>query len=122
MIFSRYFFTAMFAPDFFVRVIVALFTLKFFNSDKYGPEYKDDLFVADANTGTIYHFELNVNRTGLQLQQQLNDKIANNTEELNDIVFVKGLGRITDLQIGHDGFLYVLSTDDGIQLDRIVAK
>ena len=102
-------------PEFIWNVPIAPTALKFFNSNKYGPEYKDDLFVADANTGTIYHFELNANRTGLQLKQQLNDKIANNTEELNDIVFVKGLGRITDLQIGHDGFLYVLSSDDGIR-------
>jgi glucose/arabinose dehydrogenase len=65
---------------------------------------------------------LNANRTGLQLQQPLNDKIANNIDELKDIVFVKGLGRITDMQIGPDGFLYILSSDDGIKLDRIVAK
>jgi aldose sugar dehydrogenase len=86
------------------------------------PTNENGLFVADANTGNIYHFELNANRTGLQLQQPLNDKIANNIDELKDIVFVKGLGRITDMQIGPDGFLYILSSDDGIKLDRIVAK
>jgi glucose/arabinose dehydrogenase len=109
-------------PEFIWNVPVAPTALKFFDSNKYGPEYENDLFVADANTGNIYHFELNANRTGLQLQQPLNDKIANNIDELKDIIFVKGLGRITDLQIGPDGFLYVLSSDDGIKLDRIIAK
>jgi aldose sugar dehydrogenase len=109
-------------PEFIWNVPVAPTALKFFDSNKYGAEYENDLFVADANTGSIYHFELNADRTGLQLQQPIKDKIANNIDELKDIVFVKGLGRITDMQIGPDGFLYILSSDDGIKLDRIVAK
>jgi hypothetical protein len=30
--------------------------------------------VADSNTGTVYHFELNMNRTGLKLEGLLKDK------------------------------------------------
>jgi glucose/arabinose dehydrogenase len=109
-------------PEFIWNVPVSPTALKFFDSNKYGPEYENDLFVADANAGNIYHFELNANRTGLQLQQPLNDKIANNLDELKDIVFVEGFGRITDMQIGPDRFLYILFSDDGIKLDRIVTK
>jgi glucose/arabinose dehydrogenase len=96
--------------------------LKFFASTRYGPDYENDLFVADANTGSVYHFELNNNRTALQLQPPLDDKIANNMEEQEKIIFAKGFGRITDMQIGPDGYLYILSSDDGIELDRIIPK
>lgn len=109
-------------PEFIWNLPVAPTALKFFNSSKFGNEYRNDLFVADANTGSIYHFELNDNRTALRLQPPLNDKIANNIEERKKITFAKGFGRITDMQIGPDGYLYILSSDNGIKVDRIVPK
>lgn len=47
---------------------VAPTAIKFLNSDGYGPEYRNDLFVTDANPGNIYHFKLNNIRTELQMQ------------------------------------------------------
>jgi hypothetical protein len=47
--------------------------------------------VADANTGRIYYFKLNDNRTELQLHGVLQDKIANNTAELNNSIFSQAL-------------------------------
>jgi glucose/arabinose dehydrogenase len=91
---------------------VAPTALKFFNSDKFGSQYKNDLFVADANTGSIYHFDMVNIRTELKLQGQLKDKIANTIDETRDIIFANGFGRITDLEIGPDGLLYVLSSED----------
>jgi glucose/arabinose dehydrogenase len=100
---------------------VAPTALKFINSDKLGSQYKNDLFVADANTGSIYHFDLINNRTELMLQGQLEDKIANTMDETSDIIFANGFGRITDLEIGPDGLMYVLSSeDDGAVLYRIL--
>jgi glucose/arabinose dehydrogenase len=83
--------------------------LKFLNSDKLGKQYENDLFVGSFNLGTIFHFDLNTNRTGLDLKGLLNDKIADSNMELNDNIFVRGLGAITDLEIGPDGYLYILS-------------
>jgi len=91
---------------------VAPTALKFFNSDKLGSQYKNDLFVADANTGSLYRFDLNENRTELELQGLLEDKIADSLDETSDIIFANGFGRITDLEIGPDGYLYVLSSED----------
>jgi len=108
-------------PEFIWNLPIAPTALKFFSSDKYGTEFNNDLFVGDANTGTVYHFELNENRTGLRLQVPLDDKIANTMDELDDIIFAKGFGRITDMQIGPDGYLYVLSSSDaGTSIDRII--
>lgn len=99
---------------------VAPTAIKFFDSDKFGNGYKNDMFVEDANTGSIYHFDLNENRTSLILQGALKDKVANSLEESKDVVFANGFGRITDMKIGPDGYLYVLSSeDDGATLYRI---
>ena len=100
---------------------VAPTALKFFNSNKLGSQYKNDLFVADANTGSLYRFDLNENRTRLQLHGLLEDKVANSIEETRDFVFAKGFGRITDLEIGPDGLMYVLSSEaDGSALYKII--
>ena len=107
-------------PEFIWNLPVAPTALKFFNSNKYGSQYENDLFVANANTGTVYHFELNNNRTELQIQGPLIDKIADGVDELKDVTFANGFGRITDMQLGPDGYLYILSSSDGIRLDRIV--
>jgi len=99
---------------------VAPTAIKFFNSDKLGIQYKNDAFVADANTGSIYHFDLNADRTELMLQGPLKDRIANSIEETRDVIFANGFGRITDLKIGPDGYMYVLSSeDDGASLYKV---
>lgn len=84
--------------------------IKFLDTNKYGSEYKNDLLVGDANNGNIYDFNLDEQRKNLELPGRLSDKIANNNGELNDLVFAKGFGKVTDMEIGPDGFLYILST------------
>jgi len=84
--------------------------IKFVNSTQYGPEYENDLFVGDANNGNIYDFKLDNTRKNLLLDGALADKIANDTSELNDLVFAKGFGKIADIKLGPDGLLYVLAT------------
>ena len=54
-------------PEFTWIPTVAPTALVFFTSDNYGADYKNTLFVGDANTGTLYHFKLNANRSGLEL-------------------------------------------------------
>ena len=83
--------------------------MTFLDSDKLGKKYENDLFVGSFNLGVIFHFDLNSNRTGLDLEGMLNDKIADSNEELKDVIFLRGLGRITDVEVGPEGYLYVLS-------------
>jgi len=101
-------------PKFIWVPTVAPTALIFLKSDRYGAENKYDLIVGDANTGDIYHFKLNANRDGLQLDGGLKDKIANSVEELKKVTFATGFGRITDIKLGPDGLLYVLSTENGV--------
>jgi aldose sugar dehydrogenase len=91
--------------------------IKFLNSDKLGKQYQNDMFVADYHGGNIYHFKLNQNRTALLLNGPLADKVANTPSETQQggIIFAKGFGAITDLEVGpYDGYLYVLTFDGSI--------
>jgi len=85
--------------------------LKFLNSDKLGRQYKDDMFVGDFHFGNLYHFKLNAQRNGLLLSGPLATKVAANSTEpaIQSILFGHGFGGITDVQVGPDGYLYVLS-------------
>jgi glucose/arabinose dehydrogenase len=100
-------------PEFTFFNTVGVTAIKFFNSDKLGIEYKDDLFVGDINNGKIYHFDLNEDRTSLVLDGELADKIANSPNELEEVTFAEGFSGITDLEVGPDGYLYVLSYGKG---------
>ena len=85
--------------------------IAFLNSNKIGNLYKNDMFVADAKNGNIYHFKLNAQRTGLLLPLgPLADGIVNSSDTLDQIVFGKGFGSITDIKVNpYDGYLYVLT-------------
>jgi glucose/arabinose dehydrogenase len=88
---------------------------KFLNSDKLGTQYVNDLFVGDVHNGRIYHFDLNEDRTELVLEGPLADKIIDtpSIEEFSNIIFGEGFGGITDLEVGPDGYLYVVSIGQG---------
>jgi len=66
------------------------------------------MFVGDIKNGNLYHFELDKQRTGLLLDGPLADKVASN-EEINQAVFAQGFGGITDIEVGPDGYLYILT-------------
>jgi aldose sugar dehydrogenase len=94
--------------------------LEFLNSTALGPKYAYNLFVGDINNGNLYYFELSDNRTGIKfdangLKEDLTDLVADNDEEISQIVFGSGFeGGITDIETGPDGFLYVLTFNGSI--------
>lgn len=92
----------------------AFTSIKFLDSDKLGLKYKNTLFVGEFNTGKLYNFKLTKNRTSLALNgNETKDKIANSDEELKPFQFAEGFGGIVDIQVGPDGYLYVLSLYHG---------
>jgi aldose sugar dehydrogenase len=100
-------------PEFTWIDSVGATAIKFFPSNKLGIQYENDMFVSDVHEGRIYHFQPNEDRTELILSGPLQDKIADTTSELNDVVFAEGFGGITDLELGPDGYLYVVSIGQG---------
>jgi glucose/arabinose dehydrogenase len=88
----------------------------FFHSDRLGKQYENDLFVGEFVNGIIFDFNLSEDRTQLSFDNNgpLKDKVADNPQELEDIIFGHGFGGITDIRIGpYDGYMYVLSLDRG---------
>jgi aldose sugar dehydrogenase len=99
------------SPEFTWSNTVAPTALRFLASDKLGEQYKNDIFVGDVKFGNIYHFKLDKDRTGLALNGVLADKVASGEDATEQIEFAHGFGIITDLELGPDGYLYVLVFD-----------
>jgi aldose sugar dehydrogenase len=83
--------------------------LKFLNSDKLGKQYENDIFIGDIIYGNLYHFELNENRDALFLNGSLSDKSADSLTEIQSHIFAQGFKGITDIKVGPDGYLYILT-------------
>jgi glucose/arabinose dehydrogenase len=82
----------------------------FMPSSLMGVEYQNDIFVGDINNGNLYHFGVNAARNGFVFTAPgLSDLVADNDTELQEVILGTGFGGITDLKIGPDGLLYVLS-------------
>jgi glucose/arabinose dehydrogenase len=98
---------------------VGVTDIEFFNSTKLGDKYDDNLFVGDINNGNLYFFEVNRDRTGITFQDsRLFDLVADPVEvgedsELSSLILGRGFGRITDIETGPDGLLYILTYEDG---------
>jgi aldose sugar dehydrogenase len=112
-------------PEFVWDNTVAPTALVFLASDKLGQEYRNDIFVGSVKEGTIYHFDLNKDRKSLSLEGDLADLKVDKKDNASKLIFAKNFGIITDLKVGPDGYLYVVSglrgTDEGA-VYRIVPK
>jgi aldose sugar dehydrogenase len=104
---------------------IGITDLVFVPSDKLGKEYEGNLFVADNNYGYLYRFILNQTRTGLLLNGSLSDGVADNNLEMLEAVIARiNGGVITDLEVGPDGLLYIISNSNGkiLRLEPIEAN
>ena len=89
--------------------------LVFVSSDKLGKEYEGNLFVGEINSGYLYRFVLNETRTGLLLDGSLSDGVANTNLEKLEAAFAQiNDGGITDLEVGPDGLVYIVSSNGKI--------
>jgi aldose sugar dehydrogenase len=106
-------------PEFSWYMPIGITDIEFLNSDKLGDKYENNIFVGDINNGKIYFFELDENRTGFKIGDghnsdgDIGDLVADNDEEASKVTFGNGFDRITDIETGPDGLLYILSYDGG---------
>lgn len=100
---------------------VGLTGLKFLDSTKLGDNYVNDLFVGDVHRGNLYHFKLNDVRTKLMLGDIINGKTIENQDAVDELRFGGNFGGITDLKVGPDGYLYIVSIGLG-KIFRIVPE
>ena len=106
-------------PKFVWNNPVGVTAIKFLNSTKLGNQYENEIFVGDIHNGRLYHFHLNDARTDLSLNGTLDDKVADNDNELTSVIFGAGFGGISDIEVGPDGYLYLLLYGEG-KIMRIV--
>ena len=101
------------SPEFTWKQTEGVTSLEFFNSDKLGKQYENDLFVSDFVNGYLYHFDLNKKRNELLLNGTFSDKIVDRHKDLQNITLGQGFGGITDMEVGPEGYLYILSLQQG---------
>jgi len=89
-----------------------------FGSKELGQDNK--VFVVDCNTGNLYRFTLNPDRTGFVFESpDLQDLVLNVDDSPDEIIVGSGFGCSTDIELGPDGFLYILSLSQG-EIYRII--
>jgi len=103
-------------PKFGWQVPIGITDAKFLNSSKLGQEYENDLFTGDINNGYLYRFALNDERDDIFINdtfvgdiESLSDNEVDTPKESEPLIFGEGFGGITDIDVGPDGYLYVLS-------------
>jgi glucose/arabinose dehydrogenase len=98
---------------------VGVTDIEFLDSTELGDKYRNNIFVGDINNGNLYFFEVNPERTGLIFDDpRLLDLVADpvkegDNSELSTLILGEGFGRISDIETGPDGFLYILTYEDG---------
>jgi glucose/arabinose dehydrogenase len=98
------------SPELFWNKTVGLTAIRFLNSNKFGVEYKNDMVVGDYY-GRMYHFDLNKDRMKLEHKELIADKMAD--LHIGGNIFAEGFNCVTDIKIGPDGYIYVVSFYDG---------
>jgi glucose/arabinose dehydrogenase len=85
--------------------------VKFLESARLGDKYENNMFVADVHNGRIYNFNLTSDRNDIVLPPELSSRVIEkpNSAGVSNIVFGEGFGGVTDLEVGPDGNLYVVS-------------
>ena len=100
-------------PEFSWQKPVAPTAITFANSEPLA-KFKDSVFVGDCIYGNLYKFDLNSDRTEFVFTNtELQDKVVNLGESLDEVIFGSGFGCITDLEVGPDGLLYIVSLSEG---------
>ncbi|MGI0003720.1 MAG: PQQ-dependent sugar dehydrogenase [Candidatus Nitrosotenuis sp.] len=108
-------------PEFTWEKPIAPTAISFVKSEKL-KDYQDSVFVGDCNTGNLYRFKLDSTRTGFVFESpDLSDKIHNIGESMDEIVFGTGFGCLTDIKVGPDGFVYIVSLSEE-RIYRILPK
>jgi aldose sugar dehydrogenase len=88
---------------------IAPTAIAFLHSDKLGIQYENDMFVGTVKD-RLLHFKLDEpNRTELILNGTLGDRVADTLEDVESATFAEGLGIVTDVKVGPDGYLYIVT-------------
>lgn len=110
-------------PELSWRKPVGVTDIEFLESSLLGDDLENNIFVGDINSGNLYFLKMDSNRSAIDLNNNVLDKrsgkglqdlVVDDKNELEQVIFAKGFeGRITDIETGLDGNLYILPYFDG---------
>jgi len=95
-------------PEFSFAQPIGITSIAFLAGSALGPAYDDAVLVGDNNTGSLYLFRLNGARDGFVLSGNLADLVADGAER-TQLLFGSNFSITTDIEVGPDGAVYVLS-------------
>ena len=100
-------------PEFSWERAVGVTAISFIESDVF-KELDNSVLVGDFNNGNLYKFNLNNNRTDFIFEHpSLKDLVAHKIDPDAEIIFGVGFSGITDIKVGPNGMIYVVSIGDG---------
>ena len=106
-------------PEFSWERPIGVTSIHFIQSTLF-PEYQNSVLVGSFLGGILYKFELNENRDGFIFDNdELSDLVLNKDDEPSEIIFGAGFAGITDIKMGPDGLLYIVTIGDG-KIHRIL--
>jgi glucose/arabinose dehydrogenase len=103
-------------PEYSWLAPIGVTVLEFLNTPKVRDEDRFKMLVGCNNTGQAFLYELNASRDGFVLTGGNADKVADNATERNAYQWGTGFGVCTDIKIGPDGYVYVVS----LNLNQVV--
>jgi aldose sugar dehydrogenase len=79
--------------------------IEFLNSTALGSKYENGIFAGDITSGTLYYFQPNADRTGINLENDplLSDLVADSDDEMSAVTLGTGYTGITEIETGPDG-------------------
>ena len=100
-------------PEFSWLAPIGVTAIAFPISQLFGAVYQSSVLVGDVNNGNLYRLPLNQARDGFTLSGGLADLVADSVAEREALRVGANFGGITDIKLGPDGRVYVVSIGDG---------
>jgi aldose sugar dehydrogenase len=88
---------------------IGVTSIVFVRSARFDAGMRDEVIVGESNNGRLYRFTMNATRDDFVLTGALADRVADSATERNLQTFGTNWGVVTDLRVGPDGYLYVVS-------------
>lgn len=88
---------------------IGVTSIAFLRSARFDSSVRDTAWVGETNNGGLYQFVLDSERDDFVLAGVLSDRVADSATERNLSRIGTNWGIVTDMRIGHDGYLYLVS-------------
>ncbi len=97
-------------PLFSWRTPIGVAAMCFLRSARFDADLRDQCVIGESNNSQLYLFQMNDRRNGFVFtDSRLQDLVADDSDERNLNAWGTNWGVVSDLKIGPDGYLYVIS-------------